>query len=519
MLVLLGLGAAGAIAAVTIISSRLEMAPLFATLSPEDAANVVQKLKERKVPFQVEGNAVLVPAERVASLRLELSGEGTLRGGGLGFELFDKRTLGMSDFAQRLNYRRALMGELSRTIASIQQVESARVHLVLPERSVFSSREEPASASVVVRLRNGQDLAPAQVRAVVHLVASSVERMRPENVTVVDQAGRLLWKRRSAGGDDGANADSSADRDRVLERRTRTMLEAVVGAGKARVSVVSELEGKRLEQTVEAFDPESRVLRSEQETRDTMGAGLSAPAQAGGVPGARAATTGASVTAAPTQGASRMSAVKNYELTKTLTRTIDPGGRVRRLSVAVLVDGRYEEKEGKRVYVARAADELRKLEDVVRSAVGYDAQRGDTVTVRSVPFESAVKAEGVESAPPAQSAWIPYAKWGGLGLAVLLFFAFFVRPLMKSLTRVAAPGSFAGSDETAALGEPAAVTAGQRSSAAVALEAPRGEKVEMGEHASPRDAALAVASENPRRAAQVISQWLAQGRATKEATP
>lgn len=515
-LVGVGLAGVGVVAGVAAWSGRTEYAPLFSSLSDDDASQIVQKLKEKKIPYQVEGRTVLVAADRAASLRLELKADGVPKGGGLGFEIFDQRSIGESDFSQKLKYRRALMGELARTIRSLAPVESARVHLVLPERSLYAGRTEEASASVVVKLKSGQSLAQAQVSAIVHLVASSVERLRPETVTVVDEQGRLLWKRKGDGL--GAGGEGADDQDRALERRTIALLEPVVGVGKAHVRVSTELETSRKEETVEAFDPDSRVVRTEQEARDATSAGA---AKVGGLPGAQSALAGgagAAVTAPPAQGASRQTSKKSYELTKTVTRTVDPGGRVKKRSIAVLVDGRYEEKDGKRNFIARTTDELKNLEELVRGAVGFQLERGDVVTVRSIAFDAAVPTGGVEVAtdvgPPV---WHTYARWGALALAVLLFFGMVVRPLMRVVTP--AKPAQATTEVAEQPGVAGARGLNAEATARPALGEPSGEKVEAAVAATPRQVALRAVTEDPRRAADIVRLWLGEKSAeAKEAS-
>ena len=521
-LVVLALAGVGAVAGVAAWSGRTELAPLFTGLSDDDAAQVLQKLKEKKIPFQVEGRTLLVPVERAASLRLELKADGVPKGGGLGFEIFDQRTIGESDFSQKLKYRRALMGELARTIRSLAPVESARVHLVLPERSVYAGRAEEASASVVVKVKSGQSLTQAQVTAIVHLVASSVEGLRPETVTIVDEQGRLLWKRRGGGGD--AVGEGGDDQDRALERRTIALLEPVVGAGKALVRVSTEHETARKEETVEAFDPDSRVVRVEQEMHDATSAGGAGGAAAGGLPGSRSALATSPApppTAPPSRGASRQTSKKSYELTKTVTHTVDPGGRVKKRSIAVLVDGRYEDKEGKRAFIARTPEELKNLEELVRGAVGFQLERGDVVTVRSIAFDIAPVGVGVEVATdPGPPVWHTYARWGALALALLLFFGAVVRPMMRALVPAHSALATAAVEPTGAAGASVGAAASTRDALPrAALGEPSGEKVEMPVASTPRHAALRLVAQDPRRAAEVVRGWLGEKRAeAKEAS-
>lgn len=514
--VALGLVALGGIAGAAVLanlSGRVEYGALWTNLSEEDTAAIAQKLKEKKIPFQVEGRTLMVPKEQVGAIRLELTAEQLPRGGGAGFELFDKTRLGVSEFTQQLNYRRALEGELARTIRGMHGVDSVRVHLVLPKRSLFVERGEVASASVVLKLRGGTSLGGAGVKSIVHLVSSAVEGLRPDNMTVVDGDGRLLWKGQS-GGDEAGGSGGRNERDRALERSAVAMLEKAVGVGKALVTVTTEVETQSQEKLTEAYDPDSRVARSEQETRDAVATG--AAAVAGGVPGARAnlpVTPNATPTAPPSQGSSRQSSLRNYELTKTTTKVREPGGKIRKLSVAVLVDGRYEEKDGKKAFVARGVEELKTFEEIVRSAVGYQQDRGDIVTVRSLPFElPAAAGTEVAAEAPGEAVWVPYAKWGGVGLAVLFFFLFVVRPVMRSI----APPTVlvSGKDEPKVGGDgtaPGDATAAAPSGVAGALGAGKGEQVEIPAAAlTPRELAIRAVQADPRRAAQIVRTWLAE---------
>jgi flagellar M-ring protein FliF len=494
---------AGGIAAVTLLSGNVEWAPVFTHLGSDDAGLIAQKLKELKIPFQVEGSALLVPRDRVQALRLELAGLGLPRGGGIGFELFDKRTLGQTDFTQKLNYRRALMGELARTISSLAAVERARVHLALPERTIFASRQQPASASVVVKLRAGQSLGRGQVQGIVHLVSSAVEGLKPENVTVIDEEGRLLW--RSRGGSESAAAQTHDEAERALERRAAEMLERVVGAGRAVVRVTADVDLERRETTVEDYDPEVQVLRSEQHTRETLGGAQSATG-VGGVPGASANAAGAgasppvrlatSTTAAP---AARESAVRNYEIKRTTQRTVLAAGRIRKLSVAVLVDGKYEEKDGKRMYLPREPSELQKLEELVKSAVGFQAARGDQLAVKSIPFDAAATQVGIEgTAAAAPVLWPVYVKWGGIGFLALLGLLFVVRPVLRAIS--------ARPNEAPSAAPAAAQAAAPAPAPRAALNVAAGETVEM--PVSARDEALGFVRADPKRAAQVVRRWI-----------
>ena len=392
---------------------------LFTNLDREDAASVVAKLKEQKVPYKIgdDGASIAVPEERARELRLELAGAGLPRGGGVGFESFDKMRLGATEFEQRVLFRRSLEGELSRTIDTIGAVQSARVHLVLPERSVFVGRSEPASASVVLKLRSGRALGQGEVAGIVHLVASSVAGLTPERVAIVSTDGTVLHKPRTGAGDDkgGLSDDEQTSQARTLEstleERARSMLEKVVGAGHVDVRVAAELDRSRVEQVQDHYDPKT-VLRSEQRTVEAV----SGDNNVAGVPGAQSnLPDGApkpAASGAPADRVTRESSTRNFEVDHVTEKRVQLAGSVRRISVAVVVDGSAGMK---------SPEEIERLRALVRSAVGADEKRGDVVTVDAVPF---LVAEAKPEAPPSGFA-IPekyrkYAPFAGAGLAVLV---------------------------------------------------------------------------------------------------
>ena len=429
-------------------------APLFSQLDRDDAASIVAKLKELKVPYRIEadGSTVEVPESKARELRLELAGAGLPHGGGVGFESFDKMRLGATDFEQRVLYRRALEGELTRTIGTLGAVESARVHLVLPEKSVFITRGEPASASIVLRLHGGRALGPSEVGGVVHLVASAVPGLDADHITVVTTEGTMLHRpRKSAsggeGGDDGEDDARVAARsyESSLEDRVRAMLEKVVGPGHADVRVTAEIDPARVERLEEHYDPTKSALRSEEQSTERGGtdpnetvagvpgaesnlptgsakgsaAGKAAPAASGS---AAPATSGSPApvpvaAAAPSAGAVRESHTRNYELDHVSEKRTIGGGALKRLTVAVVLDGVKSDKGT----VSRSREELDKLETLVRSAAGASQTRGDLVTVESMPFAMGVDAPS-EPAPtaPAHDRLQQVQRWAPAGLGALL---------------------------------------------------------------------------------------------------
>jgi flagellar M-ring protein FliF len=367
--------------------------PLFASLSPEDASAIVTQLQASRTPYRVGGNGdqILVPADKAAEIRLRMAVQGLPLGGGVGFEVFDKSPFGVSDFTQRLNYQRALQGELARTIGQLRHVARARVHLVLPQPSVFADRSQPASAAVFVKLVPGGQLGREEIRGIVHLVASSVEGLRPDRVTVVDTAGRVL----SVGGDGDTEALSprrleiKAALEEGLERRLQNLLDAALGPGQAVARVVAQLNFDRIERTEERVDP-TAVVRQRVRTVERSNGRSTMPAVPAGVPDPTSPPPGSSVT--QNEG-SRESENVTFELSRTVARTLTTPGELRRLSVAVVLRTPLGPRQDSDTQPARRAEprapeEIEKIRKVVMSAVGFSESRGDEVTVVEMPFDT-----------------------------------------------------------------------------------------------------------------------------------
>lgn len=402
----LGLASFLAIFGLVYWTNRPDFITLYAQLDPSDAAAIVDHLKEANVPYQLSGNGtrVLVPSSVVHDTRLSLANLGLPSRGVVGFEIFDQSKIGVTDFVQKLNYQRALQGELSRTIGQLRQVRQARVHLVVPKPSLLTEREKRATAAVVVDLRPGSRLSRDEIYGIVHLVSASVEGLAPEKVTVLNQAGRILS--RTSEGNAPLISGIQLEYQRELESRVQSMLEEVVGANRAVVRVAAQFDLSRGERVEEGFDP-TPVDVPEPETMKE-----------------------------------RKSIA--YELDKTSERTILPGGGVKRLSVAVVLDGVSQTVKGddntvQRKYVPRTAEELEKIQRLVMRAVGFNASRGDEVEVIELPFSGAGVDEGIGGVE--QSGGWPV--WAGLAnrvakpvafvLGLILLLLLLVRPLLKAL--------------------------------------------------------------------------------------
>ena len=369
---------------------------LFSGLAPDDAAKVVEQLKAQNVPYRLEagGTLIEVPERVVHEQRLAMAANGLPRGGGVGFEVFDKQTFGTTSFVEQMNYRRALQGELARTITSLDAVERARVHIAIPERSLFKEEERPPTASAVLQLRPGRRLSPGQVRGVVHLISSSVEGLRPEQVTVVDEGGAVLW----SGDESGIEAQN--DLERTLARRVSELVEKLVGPGHAAVVVTAEVDRAAVERTEELWDKDKIAIRSEAKTEERF-AGDSEDSQ--GVAGARGNLPGAP---APSDGSGlggmlgRKAETKNYEVNRVVNKRTEPKARVKHLHLAVLLDGVPKPGDPKTM-VPRPDAELKKIAAIARTAAGLDEERGDKIEVFSSPFATAkeeLAAEGAKAA-------------------------------------------------------------------------------------------------------------------------
>jgi len=428
-----------------------EFHPLYSNLDANDAGIILNRLKEQKIPYRLSanGSTVLIPQEKIYETRMELASEGLPQGGSIGFELFDNTKLGMTEFAQNVNYQRALQGELVRTINGFEEVDSCRVHIVLPEKSLFVKDEEAASASVVLKLHHGKWLTQQQVQGIVHLVSSSVSRMSPENVTVVDSSGRLLTGSKDQTGIATLSSDQleyQVKVERKLENRVLTMLEKALGANRAIVRVSCALNFKQHEMTEERFLPENQVVRSEQMFNETTKEADPIPQ---GIPGIQSNLPESSPAQNQTINNENTTFAKqdrtvNYEIGKLTSRTLDPVGDIERVSVAVLVDGTYqsdikENGELEWTYTPRSPDELTKIENLVKSAVNFVGDRGDKVEVVNIPFETNQMAQPdddslLETWMARLKDYKPYFKYTFLSLFLILTFFFVAQPLIRWLT-------------------------------------------------------------------------------------
>lgn len=374
--------------------------PLYTSMAPEDAAGVVQKLRETGVDYRLgdNGGSVLVPSARIAESRLALAAAGLPKTGRIGFELFDQNSFGATEFVEHINYKRALEGELERSVMSLAEVEQSRVHLTLPKESIFLDKQEPSKASVMVKLHRGSRIAPQNIVAITNLVAGAVEGLAPESVSIIDMDGNLLSRPRKAA-DAGAFTAESLELQQQIERdlvgKIRATVEPLIGPDRLRAGASVECDLTSGEQQEESFDPTHSVMVSSQKTEDVTERAKSA----GGVPGTASSLPNGSSTAlaaAPT-GLSRRTENVTFQTSRVVKQTHIPQGVIRRMSLSVLVDNVVRwEGEGaakRRILEPQPADTMKTIKDLVSAATGLNPARGDQLIVESLPFESTMKAE------------------------------------------------------------------------------------------------------------------------------
>lgn len=421
-------------------ANKAEYKKVYSNLAQEDIAAISGILEKQKIPFKTAQNetVILVPEDRVSKVRLMLAAEGQPRGGGVGFEIFDKTDFGTTEFVQQLNYQRALQGELARTIKDIEQVKDAKVLIVMPKDSVFIEDTKPPSASVFLKLRD--KISPDKVNAVVHLVASAIEDLTPELVTVIDSNGKVL----SSGvpGDENSEINSQLKYKLGYEKnmagRIQTMLEGIVGIGKAIVRVTADMDFSQVDLNEELFDPDTQVVRSRQTIADNIEKKNDFENKISSVnPVAQGLNP-----SGKSEKKEHQDDTINYEISKTVRITQKPVGTVQRLSVAAVLDGKYiwEKVDGgrKKVYAPRTDEEINQFMTIVRQTMGYSADREDQVTVQSIPFSvGGVWDDGAVGAFESDTIdWQEYRNEYGRAIAnvliVFLVFIFVVRPLIRN---------------------------------------------------------------------------------------
>ncbi len=429
-----------AVFAIIIIQARTaDYQLLYANLSPKDAGAVVDWLKGQRIDYELKNNGknIWIPASQLYETRLNLASSGLPSGGGVGFEVFDKQSFALTDFVQKVNYTRALQGELARTITSLAPVENTRVHLALPEKRLFKNQQKKATASIIVTLSKGKDLDKEQVQGIIHLVSGSVEGLAPEEVTVINSFGKVLEGTRQDSEAKQFSVDSllyQQELERRLEKRAQTLLDKTMGYGRAMVRVSANLDFAQTEKTEEFFDGEEPVIRSEQTQSESGGSG-----SAGGIPGVQSNLQGPSNGQnSTTPASSKSSRTTNYEISKTISKTIEPVGTIKSLSVSVLVADKVipaKEESDKTTTKPLNEDELKAIETMIASALGIDKERGDVINLTSLPFIDRPEENLLADSMPTNLLYqyLPLAKIGLLSFGAFIFYFLLVRPIIKTM--------------------------------------------------------------------------------------
>ena len=455
------------------------MTILYGDLEPKDSSQIVAKLETMTVPYELRagGTQIFVPTDKALRLRMAMAEDGLPNGGSVGYEVFDRSdNLGSSRTMQNINMLRALAGELERTIRSISQINAARVHLVMPKRDLFARDKQESSASIVLSMVGGNRLNKNQVSAIRHLVASAVPGLKPTQVSIVDNRGNLL-ARGGADEDDGLAATSAQDFRAAYESRlTRAieeLLEQTLGVGKVRAQVSAEINFDRITTSAEIYDPESQVVRSSQTVEERSSSGAEGGngqtvSISNSLPSGEDGQVGGSAASFNGKSTERVEETTNYEINKTIRNHVSESGTVKRLSVAVLVDGNYTTgSDGESVYEPLSEEEIAQLTTLVKTAVGFTADRGDTLEVINMPFAQVEVFTAVE--PPlvdlGKGDYFKIAEIAVMLVVGILIVLMVLRPLVTSAMGMGGAGQFQGAQGTgeaqAALaapdGDPAAV--------------------------------------------------------------
>jgi len=496
-----------------------QMTTLFTDLSIEDSSSIIKDLERQGISYEIrnEGSVILVPKDKVTRLRMKLAEGGLPKGGGVGYEIFDKSdALGTTSFVQNINHLRALEGELARTIRGIDRIQAARVHLVLPERPLFSRETPEPSASIVVRVRG--TLEAQQIHAIRHLVASSVNGLKPQRVSIVDESGQLLADGAASDVDQAVGDERRATFEKRMRKQVEDIVSSVVGQGRARVQLSADFDYNKITQTSDKFDPEGRVLRSSQTREEQSASGV----ENGQVtvnnelPGTQPSNNGSSQTRDQSK---KTEETNNYEISRTTKTEVTEAGRVNRISVAVLVDGSYSKNEkGELIYKERAKDELDRIAALVRSAIGFDQKRGDQVEVVNLRFAEAPQIAPINE-PTGILGMLQFTKddvmyvieLGVMMLLGLVVLFMVVRPLVKKIL---------ASEEIAALAaavappppEPVAPAA---SSPALITGSSTAHLIDVAQvqgqvHAQSVHRVGELAERNPNETVAIVRQWLSE---------
>lgn len=427
------------------MASGKDYVPLFTNIPTEQVSTIVAKLNEKNIPFQLrdEGKTVAVPKELLHSTQMTLMAEiGSPKMGTIGLELFDKQDFGVNSYAQKINYQRALQGELMRAINTLTAVKQSKVILALPAKKTFLEEGGQPSASVVVELHQGKELTADQVRGIRYLVANAVEGMDPDKVAVLDERGKVLT-RTSDGSTGGSNEllDLKAKVERDLEGRIEDILSKVVGHAKVVAKVDAQLNHRVISSVEEVVDPDKTAIKSQQSEEESLDGARSNPS---GVPGSRSNIPGAEDNNGQVgfkQDVKKELKTVNYEVPKTVRNIRETAGNLERISVAVVVDGvvtTTTKPDGttETKWAPRSAEEVKKYEDLIKSAIGFNAARGDSVKVETIQFQPEDFSEAEKILTTLERKKLIHAlfKWALLGFSLALFFFIVVRPFMQWIT-------------------------------------------------------------------------------------
>ena len=445
LLAMLGVGASliGLFIFLTLRISAPSMSLLYGDLAISDSSEIVSRLETQSIPFEIRANGtqVYVPEDQVLRLRLAMAQEGVPAGGSVGYEIFDEgQALGTTNFVQNINRVRALEGELSRTIRSINKIRGVRVHLVFPQRELFSRDQREPSASIVIQMKGNRALERPQIIAIQHLIAAAVPVLKPSQVSIIDSNGTLLSRGLAGEGDGIAGAGVFADYRRSYEARIKgaveELVERIVGAGNARAEVSAELDYDRVSTDSEIYDPESQVVRSTQtiseKASSTDTEGIQPVSFDQNLPNAEQNQQDGTLSSTRSD---RIEETVNFEITKTISSRVTESGALRRMSVAVLVDGIYQGSGEDAAYQPRPEEDLQKIEDLVKSAVGFSDERGDQVQIINMQFARARLPELVPEEPAflgmGKEDYLKIAEIVIFGIVALMVVLLVLRPLVS----------------------------------------------------------------------------------------
>ncbi len=428
-----------------------EYSTLFSGLDTEDASMVVAKLKEQKVPYKLgaNGTVISVPREKVYDVRLNLASQNSLPGSaGVGMELFDKTNYGMTEFMQNINYKRAIQGELTRTINQMPEIKGSRVHIVIPEKTLFTEKEKEATASIFLKLKPGKDLSREEVNGIVQLVAGSIEGLKADNVVVIDSAGRILHKSGETNSGFGLSTEEyevQRNVEKKIEDSVQSMLQTFLVTSKSVVRASVDLNLRKEEKTEEEYSPDKTAVSSQKKVTEKS---VSTKGKPSGVPGAEATAIAAEKKIKQRAGIPPQPGEQNlnqserednqveYEVSKTVRKIIEPYGDIKRISLAVLVDGKYEKvmvgRKEQLKYVPRSQQELNNIKALVFRAAGLNDERGDKIEVLNMPFEAEdVPETGIFDNPGNKELILNLGRYAFYLIMALCVFFFVFRPFLK----------------------------------------------------------------------------------------